>query len=508
MRKTKKKKMVETENVANLSPEDGCQEEENNKIMLPGFCINNSHVFNTRATHFDIDDTNSDIVSVVAAKLGRRSRKMREMINEATRTIEDSQTAQALHGLLSLKSPETSVGNNFPALLRAVGQHIKPVDATGMDRKPQQIIQMPDGMIYEVSEVPAPMTTIVIPSPKVTTSTDCKTGIAPVVMGQIRPTQGQGSGSMVKLLLQMQSQADAAASAKKLASTPSMVEVSPQVITTIPPLTISPGTMIGQPKLGRPVTKVVSPSSSSQPIILQHSKSSSNSNCNAIPLPIHLVGVTPSSPMVQIIPQSGDVLTSPILPQLNGQPLLIPTLVTATTTAKPLTPSKQSPLRKRQHAAMSHPTMRSTLIAPPLKIQKTLDSAAVSRTVMTTLQARSSVLPGKSNLSTTTKPSSELAAVIMPMLEPVKTDTQLSESPEVPDIETLTAAIIKGFREIFEHIQTQLTDLKKQNNSADGDEPGKVKPMVSRVIAEQINTPVRDEGHSTEPVSCNRKWEF
>ena len=33
---------------------------------------------------------------------------MREMISEATRTIEDSQTAQALHGLLSLKAPEGS----------------------------------------------------------------------------------------------------------------------------------------------------------------------------------------------------------------------------------------------------------------------------------------------------------------------------------------------------------------------------------------------------------------
>lgn len=39
-----------------------------------------------------------------AAKLGRRSRKMRESIAEACKTIEDNQTAQALHGLLSLKA--------------------------------------------------------------------------------------------------------------------------------------------------------------------------------------------------------------------------------------------------------------------------------------------------------------------------------------------------------------------------------------------------------------------
>lgn len=36
---------------------------------------------------------------------------MRELISEASKTVEDSQTAQALHGLLSLKSPESS--NNF-----------------------------------------------------------------------------------------------------------------------------------------------------------------------------------------------------------------------------------------------------------------------------------------------------------------------------------------------------------------------------------------------------------
>ena len=33
------------------------------------------------------------------------------MISEATRTIEDSQTAQALHGLLSLKQPEGGSAN-------------------------------------------------------------------------------------------------------------------------------------------------------------------------------------------------------------------------------------------------------------------------------------------------------------------------------------------------------------------------------------------------------------
>lgn len=430
------------------------------------------------------------------------------MINEATRTIEDSQTAQALHGLLSLKSPETSVCNNFPALLKAVGQHIKPADSSSLERKPQQIIQMPDGMIYEVSEVPSPLTTFMLPSTKVEKPTDDK---APVVVGQIRPQQGQGSGSMVKLLLQMQSQADAAASAKKSATAPSCAETSQSPLTiaaAIPsPLTISPGQVLGQlahtPKLGRPLAKGISPSSGNHPIILQHSKSANS----GIPVPIQLLGMTTSSPMVHIVPQTADVrLTSTsIRSQLNGQPLIVPSLVSTTTSTELLTssvkPEKQSPSRKRPQSVISHTTTTvNAIITQPLKIQKTYDAPAISRTVMTTLQARSSVLPNKPNSCTLSKPSSELAAVILPMLEPIRTDAP-SGSLELPDVETLTAAIHKGFQEIFEHIQSQLEELRRRNNGADIDGADKTRPLINRVIAEQINTPVKDTSSSSEQVN-------
>jgi len=43
-------------------------------------------------------------ILIVAAKLGRRSRKMKATIADACKSIEDTQTAQALHGLLSLKA--------------------------------------------------------------------------------------------------------------------------------------------------------------------------------------------------------------------------------------------------------------------------------------------------------------------------------------------------------------------------------------------------------------------
>ena len=52
------------------------------------------------------------LTTCVAAKLGRRSRKMREMI----RNIEDTQTEQALHGLLSLNADSNNSRSTSPAI--------------------------------------------------------------------------------------------------------------------------------------------------------------------------------------------------------------------------------------------------------------------------------------------------------------------------------------------------------------------------------------------------------
>ena len=414
------------------------------------------------------------------------------MINEATRTIEDSQTAQALHGLLSLKSPDTSAGNNFPALLRAVGQHIKPTDIATPDGKTPQIYQMPDGMMYEVSEVPAPLTTIMLPTTKMAMRTDVKVCASPVVVAQ------PASGSMVKLLLQMQSQADAAANAKKKSAS-SGVETFQTIAAAPQTLAISP---VSTQVLGRSFTRVVSPVGGNQPIILQHSKLA-NSNCSPVPVPIQFVGVAPSSPILQLIPQAGNMFISPSLIQSppNGQPVIIPSLVATTATNLQMPPGrlvKQSSPRKRQPSVVSQATT-NTVIAPPLKIQKMHDSGDISRTVMTMLQARSSVLPCKSNSCVSSKPSSELAAVIMPMLQHVKTDPT-SDALEFPEVEKQTSVILRGFREIFEDIASLREDLKQQSNGVDSIAAGRTKPVVTRVIAQQINTPVA--GSSNEQVNC------
>ena len=55
----------------------------------------------------------TDVLTIcLAAKLGRRSRKMREMI----RNIEDTQTEQALHGLLSLNADSNNSRSTSPAI--------------------------------------------------------------------------------------------------------------------------------------------------------------------------------------------------------------------------------------------------------------------------------------------------------------------------------------------------------------------------------------------------------
>ena len=150
-----------------------------------------------------------------AAKLGRRSRKMREMINEATRTIEDSQTAQALHGLLSLKSD--SGPSNFPALLKAVGQHVSPGQvpsaAAGSSGEVSHTV--------EVSTVPPAATTVVVSATETVQpsfemanlrSPPATTGSQALTNTTQQTTYKPKAGSVMDLLMQMQSQAQQAQS--------------------------------------------------------------------------------------------------------------------------------------------------------------------------------------------------------------------------------------------------------------------------------------------------------
>lgn len=113
------------------------------------------------------------------------------MISEATRTIEDSQTATALHGLLSLKAD--SGPSNFPALLKAVGQQMLPQNSAEV-----QVVQAADSNQVDNPEVPPAVATVVVASD---TSQNTQTMNVPQGVAY-KPK----AGSVMDLLLQMQTQ--------------------------------------------------------------------------------------------------------------------------------------------------------------------------------------------------------------------------------------------------------------------------------------------------------------
>ena len=162
---------------------------------------------------------------------------MREMITEATRTIEDSQTAQALHGLLSLKSPESSHTNTV-ALQQALGQQVIP-------GQPATLRLVPAGggeptTLTVPADIPPVGSTVVVSSdspasststPAATTTTVSSAQISSPSHTTTTASSGTGNanspgtGPMVQLLLQMQSQAEA--SKKQSESQPSVSTHTP-----------------------------------------------------------------------------------------------------------------------------------------------------------------------------------------------------------------------------------------------------------------------------------------
>ncbi|ELT98830.1 hypothetical protein CAPTEDRAFT_226941 [Capitella teleta] len=152
-----------------------------------------------------------------AAKLGRRSRKMREMISEATRTIEDSQTAQALHGLLSLKSPESSHTNLTPSIAKAT------------DSPSVQTVQVQQGNFIRTLQL-LPGTKLVLQNPVSTSpltpstpATALPSLSSPLPTTTTTTTTSQG---VVELFLKMQAEANS----KRKKDVPRAVPGSPQQI--------------------------------------------------------------------------------------------------------------------------------------------------------------------------------------------------------------------------------------------------------------------------------------
>ena len=158
------------------------------------------------------------VLLVVAAKLGRRSHKMRELISEATRTVEDSQTAQALHGLLSLKSPSDCPPSATSALLTSVGElsmELFQQSSTGVPDHQQQI-QATGIPVVNTDSVKSPAKS---PSQPATSSKSVdrhatlRAAILSPSAAGLQPASVGAAGSAVQILVQMQ-QDDATAAAK------------------------------------------------------------------------------------------------------------------------------------------------------------------------------------------------------------------------------------------------------------------------------------------------------
>ncbi len=245
------------------------------------------------------------------------------MINEATRTIEDSQTAQALHGLLSLKADSNS--SNFPALLKAVGQHISP------GQTPSAAAGSASGSDIQVRaspDVPPAAHTVVVPASDTPDhhmiASAPQTPLAPQQQHQVPKPK---AGSVMELLMQMQQSAAQSAQA------------------TNSPASDSQATITSPTKLHLPTQTIVTPVKNLSPPTPQTPGSSHTSQTPLAPLipqaalaqliqgqspktfkDIQTTQLNTSNPTIPVTPPTPQTPKNPtvatILQGIKGQPTL------------------------------------------------------------------------------------------------------------------------------------------------------------------------------------------
>jgi len=146
---------------------------------------------------------------VAAAKLGRRSHKMRELISEATRTVEDSQTAQALHGLLSLKSPADCPPTASSTVLTSVGELSLELIQQSPTGLAEHEVQIQAAGVHD-ADVGSAKTPTKSPSwPAMSSkSVDRHAALRAAILSPsatgLQPATAGAAGSAVQILLQMQ----------------------------------------------------------------------------------------------------------------------------------------------------------------------------------------------------------------------------------------------------------------------------------------------------------------
>lgn len=169
---------------------------------------------------------------ITAAKLGRRSHKMRELISEATRTVEDSQTAQALHGLLSLKSPADVAPSATSSVLTSVGElSMELIQQASSGPNEHQTAELHDDFTSSMKSSAKSTSHALVPSSSVDRHATLRAAILSPGGTSLQPGATGASGSAVQILLQMQ-QDDATSVTKgkpvrgKLASSTSTGSIS------------------------------------------------------------------------------------------------------------------------------------------------------------------------------------------------------------------------------------------------------------------------------------------
>ena len=147
---------------------------------------------------------------VTAAKLGRRSHKMRELISEATRTVEDSQTAQALHGLLSLKSPADcppSATSTISTSVSDLSMALIPQSSAGLLEHQAQIQAAMIHNVNAADSVRSPAKSLsrtATSSKSVDRHATLRAAILSPSAASVQPADTGAAGSVVQMLLQMQ----------------------------------------------------------------------------------------------------------------------------------------------------------------------------------------------------------------------------------------------------------------------------------------------------------------
>ena len=447
------------------------------------------------------------------------------MICEATRTIEDSQTAQALHGLLSLKTPESS---NYPSMLKTVSQKI----ITPSQQQTFKILPAPPrSASTENADIPPIGDNVVVSS-----EADNRMHVQSLDSGDYglnpasTPSNLSGSGgSMVQLLLHMQSQADAAA--KKQEShvsnpkSPAETFLSPNKTATSTPMTspiiISSNSPVIQspykptntlsvsksmPILqNRPLQitnkNIVKQANSTSGVTCVMSNTTSTNNDQKV-VPVHLLtrsSAETANPghTLHVVQANGRVV--PVMQTL--QVMNLPSTTTSTSPVKLNTADSNQSLQVQKHVSteVSNITstppkiiLKSNSVAPPLPspqdlatrglkivVQKAASGDTIARMQPQTIAIPVHSQPNDVHACPVVKSDSAHESTMDDCVH-VKSEPHENVHEDVVDI---PGSVFSGYNQVFKYLHLQAMSLKS------GNVPDQtMKSIVEDVVTQQIAT--------------------